>query len=236
MGRTKRGTQEEKPRPRSRDIRPRHQETTSAKMLPSKKEPPLAGDAPAEAKKMRFSRLLIDFNTEREAGIILRLVKACAVLSPCAQEAEGNMIRRKPTAGCTEVPMKELSHNITSLPRLGVAVHLGTGRGAFRFAHYAPHPTPALLKWKLAISLFAMQPFEPSDGCLALRKLMANARWMADKRKKSVNKLPSDGSNGCLANSLFNETNSVPREQRDHRMSASMATSTATTATTWLRL
>jgi hypothetical protein len=23
-------------------------------------------------------------------------------------------------------------------------------------------------------SLFAMQPFEPSDGCLALRKLMAN--------------------------------------------------------------
>jgi hypothetical protein len=31
------------------------------------------------------------------------------------------------------------------------------------------------------ISLFAMQPFEPSDGCLALRKLMANGRWMADK-------------------------------------------------------
>jgi hypothetical protein len=26
----------------------------------------------------------------------------------------------------------------------------------------------------LHISLFAMQPFEPSDGCLALRKLMAN--------------------------------------------------------------
>jgi hypothetical protein len=25
-----------------------------------------------------------------------------------------------------------------------------------------------------AISLFAMQPFEPSDGCLVLRKLMAN--------------------------------------------------------------
>ncbi|KAJ7237631.1 hypothetical protein C8J57DRAFT_1246916 [Mycena rebaudengoi] len=25
------------------------------------------------------------------------------------------------------------------------------------------------------ISLFAMQPFEPSDGCLALRKLMANS-------------------------------------------------------------
>jgi hypothetical protein len=24
------------------------------------------------------------------------------------------------------------------------------------------------------LSLFAMQPFEPSDGCLALRKLMAN--------------------------------------------------------------
>jgi hypothetical protein len=32
-------------------------------------------------------------------------------------------------------------------------------------------------------SLFAMQPFEPSDGCLALRKLMANAQWMADKIK-----------------------------------------------------
>jgi hypothetical protein len=30
--------------------------------------------------------------------------------------------------------------------------------------------------WKngSAISLFAMQPFEPSNGCLALRKLMAN--------------------------------------------------------------
>jgi hypothetical protein len=28
-----------------------------------------------------------------------------------------------------------------------------------------------------------MQPFEPSDGCLALQKLMANGRWMADKIK-----------------------------------------------------
>jgi hypothetical protein len=27
---------------------------------------------------------------------------------------------------------------------------------------------------EVCISLFAMQPFRPSDGCLALRKLMAN--------------------------------------------------------------
>jgi hypothetical protein len=28
----------------------------------------------------------------------------------------------------------------------------------------------------LSISLFAMQPFEPSDGCLVLHKLMANGQ------------------------------------------------------------
>jgi hypothetical protein len=33
---------------------------------------------------------------------------------------------------------------------------------------------------KTVISLFAQQ-FEPSNGYLALRKLMANGRWMVDK-------------------------------------------------------
>jgi hypothetical protein len=36
---------------------------------------------------------------------------------------------------------------------------------------------------KPLISLFAMQPFEPSGGCLALRKLMATMARMADKQK-----------------------------------------------------
>ncbi|KAJ7812162.1 hypothetical protein B0H14DRAFT_3753431 [Mycena olivaceomarginata] len=44
---------------------------------------------------------------------------------------------------------------------------------------------PTLEDWILEtiqkISLFAMQPFEPSDGCLALRKLMANGRWIAKR-------------------------------------------------------
>jgi hypothetical protein len=33
------------------------------------------------------------------------------------------------------------------------------------------------------ISLFAMQPFEPSDGCVVLRKLMATLARMDDKIK-----------------------------------------------------
>jgi hypothetical protein len=33
------------------------------------------------------------------------------------------------------------------------------------------------------ISPFAMQPFKPSDGCLALRKLMATMARLADKMK-----------------------------------------------------
>jgi hypothetical protein len=45
------------------------------------------------------------------------------------------------------------------------------------------------------ISLFALQLSEPSDGCLALRKLMANGWWMANEigqcrlfsARKSVN-------------------------------------------------
>jgi hypothetical protein len=45
------------------------------------------------------------------------------------------------------------------------------------------HVLFAAYAWPIGLdsSLFAMQPFEPSEGCLALRKLMANGCWMADK-------------------------------------------------------
>jgi hypothetical protein len=45
-------------------------------------------------------------------------------------------------------------------------------------------------KWdRVSISLFAMQPFEPSDGCLALRQLMANGCL-------ALRQLMANGSNG----------------------------------------